>query len=795
MDWLRNNSIRSLSRQQPRLVLNTDEECDLTACYDSFKEHWLQAFKIIQRSQQLPTQDEVLEVVNHLEQMVTLLLYNIKKMDQTQLPLSSASHCLEHLINENILEKLFEWGMRTGKYSNVVRLEQLKLYEMVIAQSRHLLLVHESFLRPMLKLLKSYQGNVFTKETDKKLVGLLYRLCVLLMQNVSLLDLFFLTEEGNAKFIIFSLLIDFVHYENSVGMQARDALLLCMTLSKKSKNVGKFISEKSNIYPILASGLSGLYSRLPQELEDIVAPDWHRLTPDDVNDIKDLSTFVTSLEFANAVAQVSHPVIRRQLQEFLYMGFLIPVLGPALLQSTVGEKIAATAYLELILRTVTHPGLLYPLLQFLIQQTYDGQRLLHILIQRINSDDNLCLITLALFETMVEINCEDLMLELVFQYLQPCLHLMLSQRQQLLPLDPHCQSFQKLLMLAPSCCDGTGISPKLDGRNVQRNQYGSQQSLYGNFHAYLCDARSKIAACELACSHWNNTYTGCDSATTQDPNLSESANSLPSLGESSGYESLKFKLDDSTEDTPVWQISQNDSSSSKQNNFSSGQLHESSEQLGSACTAGPFLTTVLGKLNTMTSNSLYVNLHLTGLISRLAVYSQPLLRTYLLDSSLVLQPDVPSLFQIIGSTKQKIDEYMKQQSDSLSLLRQARTFLQERETRLMNARRNIIENRNSIASTTSTDSYDPFQRNGPKRRSFTSSLSSFSNMFTRKVSHAEPSIQLISPPEDSVNLLYHPRFSETQRVALCAVILDEWVKELAALAQEHTIAQLTALFK
>lgn len=792
MDWLRNNSFRSLTRQQPRSLLNTTEECDLTACYDSFKEHWLQAFKIIQRSQQLPTHDDVLGVVNYLEQMVTLLLLDIKKVDQITLPICNSSQCLEHLISENILDKLFEWGIRTGKYTNAVCMEQLKLYEMLLTQSRHLLLVHEPFLRPLLKLLKSCQDEVFSKDIEKQLVSLLYQLCVLLMQNIDLLDLFFSKENNKSKFIIFSLLISFVHREGSVGMQARDALLLCMSLSKKNKNVGVYILEHSNLCVLLATGLSALYSILPHVLQDVVAPDWHRLTPDDVNDIKDLSTFVTSLEFANAVAQVAHPLIRRQLQEFLYRGFLIPVLGPALLQASEGEKVAATTYLELILRTVTHPGLLYPLLQFLIQQQYDGQRLLHILIQRISSEDDLCLVTIALFETMVEINCEDLMLELVFQYLQPCLHLMLSQRQKLLPIDPHCHSFEKFLLLSPSCCEASGISPKLDVRNIHWNHYGNQQSLYGNYHAYLCDARNKIAACQLACSHWSNSYTGCDTTVTQDTNLSDSPNSLPSLGESSGYESLKIKLDDTFDDIPSWQISQYETGNNKHDSVNE-QSNENGEQLCSSSTAGPFITIVLEKLNSMISNSLYVNLHLTGLISRLAVYSQPLLRTYLLDHSLVLQPDVPSLFQIIGSTKQKIDEYMNRQTDSKPLLKQARSFLQERETRMVNARRSALETKTSVVSATAPDTFEHFQRNGPKRRSFTSPLSSFSSMFSRRTSHTETSIQLVSPSEDSAYTQL--KFNEAQQVALCAVVLDEWVKELAALAQEHTIAQLTALFK
>lgn len=96
----------------------------------------------------------------------------------------------------------------------------------------------------------------------------------------------------------------YIHRENARGMQARDALLLLMSLSKKNKTLGVYITDHSNICMILASGLSGLYFVLPQVLTDVTSPDWHRLTPDDVNDIKELSTFVTSLEFTNAVAQV-----------------------------------------------------------------------------------------------------------------------------------------------------------------------------------------------------------------------------------------------------------------------------------------------------------------------------------------------------------------------------------------------------------------------------------------------------------------------------------------------------------
>ena len=128
--------------------------------------------------------------------------------------------------------------------------------------------------------------------------------------------------------------------------------------------------------------------------------------------------------------------------------------------------------------------------------------------------------------------------------------------------------------------------------------------------------------------------------TTNQMLVEENCNSLSSLGESSGYESLKIKIEDSSEETPIWQISSN---KIRKHNPS---FVDNSDQLNSSGSAGPFLTLLLEKLKNFLSNSFYINLHVTGLISRLAVYPQPLLRTYLLDDSLVLQPNVPSLFQV-----------------------------------------------------------------------------------------------------------------------------------------------------
>lgn len=72
-----------------------------------------------------------------------------------------------------------------------MRLEQLKLYELLVSNAGQQFLVHEPFLRPLLKLLTSCTSEVYPVELEKRLVVLLNQLCVSVMHNIQLLDLFF----------------------------------------------------------------------------------------------------------------------------------------------------------------------------------------------------------------------------------------------------------------------------------------------------------------------------------------------------------------------------------------------------------------------------------------------------------------------------------------------------------------------------------------------------------------------------------------------------------------------------
>lgn len=70
---------------------------------------------------------------------------------------------------------------------------------------------------------------------------------------------------------------------------------------------------------------------------------------------------------------------------------------------------------------------------------------------------------------------------------------------------------------------------------------------------------------------------------------------------------------------------------------------------------GPFLTALFARLDHMLSNPLHINFLLTGILARLAYYPQLVLRSYLLNHNLVVQPNVKTLIQVLGNIKYKID--------------------------------------------------------------------------------------------------------------------------------------------
>ncbi|CAC5380908.1 Protein FAM160A1,FTS and Hook-interacting protein,UPF0518 protein CPIJ015043,FTS and Hook-interacting protein homolog [Mytilus coruscus] len=1042
-------------------------ETDPQTCLEVFKNHWSQAVGIINKGQiQDKGQqaiDEVDTVFQNFEQMLTLLENEEGLDDNGQ---GMPGPILHYLLEHEIFEKISVWCQSQTEQTDKIILEQLRLYEQLISQSHQILLIHKAVIQPLLRLLSFCEETQNSSEIEVRLVLILHQICVCISQQTLILESFFNinANHGPARFLIFSLLIPFIHRERRIGQQARDALLLIMSLSSKHPHIGQYIAEHSDFCPVLATGLSGLYSSLPRKLPN-TSEDWSCITQKDITATPELQMFLNSLEFCNAVVQISDPQVRCQLIQYIYDGFLVPVLGPALHQNSREEVIAATAYLELFLRKITEPALIRAFIRFILTEQNDEIIILDSLTTRINSSSRLlCSASLSLFKTLVDLNCEDVMFEIIFKHLIPCSHVMVSQRRAVKDLDLYSKSSERFLSLRPSCLvTGSQDIPKIPDIETDRsrsnsfensksnfttNSFGGKLEQYeSNYIDYLTEAKLLLENCSKACTVWTYPYNGdipphevfqeimspecskkwltdsdvstvisgqtanlksCDTSVSDinsvhtenspirlgnedfkastnlsgaddvfasdssqtystipevsdvlrnldwtsldDPNspaedvsefidylkevgtppeedpsiqtsiqsLSSVFNSLRSLSSSrtstpctsksdlsktddisvssslslekssetvlnSDKQELKstrdpkvkfeggdvttFEVIDSVNQTESshnksqvsetgsesWSaVNKSENKSNQQDDTSYIEITMSSlphgkslpndvatlqngttSQCSDASTdgstkrsvsfslpttsmqnsvskvpsgaglsntpgIGPFLTALLTKLEGMIQNPFAVNFLLTGIISRLAAFPQPLLRSFLLSHNLVFQPTVKSLLQVIASVRQKVDHCSYTIPNFEQLLLKARMTLIVREE---NWRHGIDPNQiqNNAVTVNVAPPPEPIVKE-KRKLSLTDLLFRRTPNSQRKTSNYKagkgaPQLQIIPGGKGyryvnqrQQNIPDNPMDSpKTRHSVYCAVILDEFVKELAAICQEHAV--------
>ncbi|XP_033891666.3 FHF complex subunit HOOK-interacting protein 1A-like [Acipenser ruthenus] len=973
---------------------------DPETCMIVFKNHWAQVLKILEKHDPLRSTggfgagggglrfgpipgDEASAVQNYVEHMLLLL------MEEESGQVGSMGPILEFVVTENVMEKLFLWSLRR-EFTDDMKIDQLKMYEMLVVQSRQPLLHHKPVLKPLMMLLSSCSGTA-TPAVEAALVILLNQLCSILAKDSSILELFFHTSEdqGAANFLIFSLLIPFIHREGIVGQQARDALLFIMSLSAENHVVAKHIAENTYFCPVLATGLSGLYSSLPAKLE-VHSEEWHCLQREDWILVPALVQFMNSLEFCNAVIQVAHPTIRTQLVNYIYNGFLVPVLAPALHKLTLEEVMTTTAYLELFLRSVTEPALLQTFLSFILLHQHENVHILDTLVSRINTPFQLGTVSLSLFKTLIGLHCEDVMLQLILRYLIPCNHMMLSQRRVVRERDCYSVSAAKILALTPSCISPVrsiqkhqdncilwskgNDSSQSNTKGSKEEQYeldsqeyahivGCQKGMDVSYLHYLYDARNNITRCIKACRVWSAPYDGENppperlqlgpaeeggkqAASSQRARLSQVSSGLTSTGEKAQL--LELEWDDSydtgmspggdgdlsegdtgvkepmpiepprhiqemrknaimlikgsyieesdfQDDVMVYNLiaqrdaqdatehignspngsektaptvpkqqsqplcngltaTQNPKAVQEQNKknvslsregntvSSNGKLDDDSKlsepdhnsnlripsmdrddlisqyddllkglgansggpvederafvdpvtpteeddmdfnafsddmldperlpspfgpksravysvststRIHGAPFTGPFVSVLLSRLENMLENSLHVNLLLTEIIAQLAAYPQPLLRSFLLNTNMVFQPSVRSLYQVLAAVKNQIEQIAATKKDIPALVTEAQQYFLSRD-----------DSKDVVQDPLRAENGQWVQDGGANRAQLLPS-----NRLKK------------APPLPKIP-------SQMRNVVFATVLYTEFLKELAAVAQEHTI--------
>ncbi|VDK83629.1 unnamed protein product [Onchocerca ochengi] len=472
------------------------DPCSWESCFDT---HWEAAEKLIENDEEI-NYEKVLAVFRHLSCTVQLLM-----MEANAQPESAIGPILDRHFTHQIMERIVDWAIEVPHFlAATCQVNLIRLYEIIVGESHtqnHCLLVHKPMLLPLMKLLdwcrKSAEKRNFTpSNTDKHFVLLLNQICTKLAEDATLLHFFFdFDSDGDERFLVFNLLIPYLYDSGEVGQLARDALLLILSVSRRLKHIAAFIATKSNFCPVVATGLSGCFSQLSRSVGSMlyVSDDWHKINADNIDSYSSLLDFQSSLIFCNAVIQVAHSYVVSQVITYIYHGFLLPVVLPSLLQGGQDELISSTVYYHLCLDSVTEPALIQAVIKLLlIESCEDNKKVLDVIVERISAGNRLSQVTLSLMRTLIDLRCEDFMLDLVFKYLVPCTFLQPNETIHLKNQNYVRTAAQTLLTFIPEC-------------TYKSSALCSQETL----HVYLTECRNYVQQTTDACNEkWVWNYDG-----------------------------------------------------------------------------------------------------------------------------------------------------------------------------------------------------------------------------------------------------------------------------------------------
>ncbi len=226
------------------------------------------------------------------------------------------------------------------------------------------------------------------------------------------------------------------------------------------------------------------------------------------------------------------------------------------------------------------------------------------------------MVTIALFDTLLGLQSEQLMTELILKHLIGAPHIPIAQKHKINKIQAYAKAVDYFLDLSPEVMKNSNKilaeHKSLDYQQTPQssnptasvsmtigtnwNHYGlhtTGDSLYSNYHAYLYDAHQKIKQCKQSCDVWSENYfykppakgsdkmrqdsrmpndqlvqmvksflsefngieTSSSSSSSTSPtplasnatDLKLDMDSLQSIGESSGYESMKYRADEEDE--------------------------------------------------------------------------------------------------------------------------------------------------------------------------------------------------------------------------------------------------------
>jgi hypothetical protein len=225
---------------------------------------WHTAETVVNKLEAGPSENEVTDVLSFVTEIAASLECH-NTIAHTQLT--------DFILMVDAMDKLLMWSTRFAAViskdaANRLALLELRVYDLLFSHSERCLLTEKRLIRPLLRLLVAC-GTSTNSSIENQLANVLHQLCIGVSQYPAALELLFdsvitgsygsevsAANSNSKQFLVFSLLIPYVHREGLIAQQARDDLLLIMSMSSSLDIIGKYIVDKSDFCPVIIFQIS-----------------------------------------------------------------------------------------------------------------------------------------------------------------------------------------------------------------------------------------------------------------------------------------------------------------------------------------------------------------------------------------------------------------------------------------------------------------------------------------------------------------------------------------------------------
>eukprot|EP00117_Sycon_ciliatum_P034420 scpid47926/ scgid26273/ Protein FAM160B1 len=429
---------------------------------DDFIHHWKAVTHqlLAPRDEHQPV--EATNVPDHLTNMVELLNQEEMESDGTTGP------CMEYLLQHKILETLLALGRADSPPG--MKQQVLKFFTSVIGRAQQPLLPHIHVHKPVLRLIHCCaESRASPTEGDE--VHFLCTVASSLQRHPHLANVFleqrptstaaeptsaastksprpqaYTIDPDHSKFHLLAALLELSKSEDRrVSLKACEGMLLCASLDNES--TARSIANNSPFCQILADRVQSTFASIPLDLpaQKVLScsAKWGMEGGTDEEPAyegrTELRAWLSCLDYFDRLVLSSHSIIASALLQSLDERFFKPQLQPRLAQMSEHGLVVTTCLVTKLVEVVTAPLLVHGLILLLIgpgsqsdsdSDSVDQVELCQHLISRCDHvNEELSLVSLQLFNLLLQKNDPLVIHRLVLHYLADDLHLKPEARE------------------------------------------------------------------------------------------------------------------------------------------------------------------------------------------------------------------------------------------------------------------------------------------------------------------------------------------------------------------------------